>query len=274
MKLESGWSEFAAEGGTARGWAARPAVAREPLPGVLVIQEAWGVDAHMRDVTERFAAAGYAAFAPDLLSLGGTPEALAEPRVEDAKAFLDTVPQAAWFDTSLRESELAKLPAARRQALDETLRLLLPAERPWARWVAALKAARRFLAAGAAKGQPVGVVGFCLGGALSLRLACADPGLTAAVVFYGSPPPLEELGGLHARVLAHYAQNDPRITSGVPALVDAMRAGHKHFEHHIYPGAQHAFFNDTRASYRVTSARHAWARTLSFLAHALHEAHV
>jgi carboxymethylenebutenolidase len=93
-------------------------------------------------------------------------------------------------------------------------------------------------------------------------------------VFYGFPPPHEELKGLQARVLAHYAENDPRITPSVPALADAMRAGAKHFEHHIYPGSGHAFFNDTRPSYRVTSARHAWARTLAFLAHVLHEAHV
>ena len=53
------------------GYLARPERAQGPLPGVLVIQEAWGVDAHIEDVTRRFAAAGYLALAPDLFSEGG-----------------------------------------------------------------------------------------------------------------------------------------------------------------------------------------------------------
>jgi carboxymethylenebutenolidase len=233
---------------------------------VLVIQEAFGVDPHIQDVTQRFATAGYAAFAPDLFSYGGKPEPLAPERIEDAKQFLDTVPQTAWFDAAQRAPALAAVIEARRKALEETLALLLVPNRPWDQYVATLRAGRSWLAEGASRGQKIGSVGFCMGGAISLRLACHEPELSAAVVFYGFSPPPEELAGLKCPVLGLYAENDPRITGAVPALVDAMKAQGKRFEHHIYPGAPHAFLNDTRGNYRVDAARDAWARTLSFFA--------
>jgi len=59
---------------------------------------------------------------------------------------------------------------------------------------------------------------------------------------------------------------DERITNAVPAFVAAMRAAGKELEHHVYPAAPHAFFNNTRRSYRPTAARDAWARCLSFFA--------
>ena len=274
MKLECGWQDFTSDGQPVRGWAARPAAAQEPLPGVVVLHEAFGVDAHLRDVTERLAAAGFAAFAPDLHSVGGKPAALSEERVEEAKAFQAQLPPEALFDAGKRAPFLAKLDPARRAEVEETFTRVFSRERPWERWVPAMRAARAHLAAGAARGQPVGAVGFCMGGAAALRLACAEPALAAAVVFYGASPPLEQLAGLRAHVLAHYAEQDPDITGAVPALLEGMRAGAKHFEHHIYPGTRHGFFNDTRARYHPTAARHAWARTLAFLAHTLHEAHV
>ena len=65
----------------------------EALPAVIVIQEIWGVDGHIQDVVRRLAAAGYAAFAPDLFSLEGNyPDALLPERIELAKSFLNTIP--------------------------------------------------------------------------------------------------------------------------------------------------------------------------------------
>jgi carboxymethylenebutenolidase len=266
MKLQTEWVEYEAEGKKVRGYLARPSAAQGALPGVLVIQEVFGVDPHIQDVTERFAAAGYAAFAPDLFSHGGKPAPLMPDRIEDAKQFLDTLPQPAWFDPAQRAPALAALPEARRKALEETLGLLLVPNRPWDQYVAIMRAGRAWLAAGPAKGQKIGSVGFCMGGALSLRLACSEPELGAAVVFYGSAPPLEMLAGLKCPVLGLYAEQDPRINAGVPALADALKAQGKQFEHHIYPGAKHAFLNDTRANYQADAARGAWARTLSFFA--------
>jgi len=266
MKLQTEWVEYEVDGKKVQGYFARPAAVQAPLPGVLVIQEAFGVDPHIQDVTERFATAGYAAFAPDLFSYGGKPAPLAPERIEDAKQFLDTIPQAAWFDAALRAPLLAALPAARGKAIEETLGVILVPNRPWDQYVATLRGGRSWLVAGPSNGKKVGSVGFCMGGAISLRLACGEPELGAAVSFYGFSPPLEQLAGLKCPVLALYAETDPRINAGVPALVDAMNAQGKRFEHHMYPGTPHAFHNDTRGNYRVDAARDAWARTLLFFA--------
>lgn len=267
MNLETEWVEYDAAGRSARGYLTRPAAVRgAPLPGLLVIQEVFGVDGHIQDVAERFAAAGYAAFAPDLFSYGGTPAPLTSLRLEDAKRFLDTLPQAAWSDASLRAAALAALPERQGHALQETLALLITADRPWEQYVATVSGAHAWLAENASKGHTVGSVGFCMGGALSLRLACAEPALAAAVVFYGFPPPHAQLAGVQCPVLGLYAEHDAKITGAVPALAQAMHAAGKRFEHHVYPGASHAFFNDTRRSYGAAPARDAWARTLGFLA--------
>jgi carboxymethylenebutenolidase len=267
MNLETEWVQYDVAGQGVRGYLTRPAAARRaPLPGVLVIQEAFGVDGHIQDVAERFAMAGYAAFAPDLFSYGGTPTALSSVRIEAVKAFLDTVPQAAWFDPALRAPALAKLPGNEGAEVEETLSRILTQNRPWEQYVATLRAGHAWLSANAARGHTVGSVGFCMGGALSLRLACAEPALAAAVVFYGFPPPHEQLAGLRCPVLGLYAEHDEKITGALPALADAMRAGGKHFEHHVYAGARHAFLNDTRGNYAPGPSRDAWARTLAFLA--------
>jgi carboxymethylenebutenolidase len=266
MKLRSEWLELKVGDTQAQGYFCSPAAAKEPLPGVLVIQEAWGVDEHIQDVTERFARAGYAALAPDLFSHGGKPAALSPERVEDVKAFLETVPQAAWFDPAQRATALAAQPEARRKPLEETMGLLLTRDRPWDKYLATLRAAEAMLTGGPSQGRKVGAVGFCMGGALALRLACVDPELGAAIVFYGGAPPHEQLAGIQCPVLGLYAEKDPNITGAVPALADAMKQQGKRFEHYIYSGAPHAFFNDTRGNYRPTASRDAWARTLTFFA--------
>lgn len=248
----------------AQAWTARPARVRGPLPGIVLIQEAFGVDAHIADVGTRLAAAGYAVIAPHLFSLGRTPDALHADRIEAGKRFLDAHPMPVWFDPAMREAAVAAEPAETQAALRETLAALLPATRPWDAYLATLQAGRAWLEAeGAGR---IGTVGFCLGGLLALRLACVDPAIHAAVVYYGFPPPLELVPGLAAPVLAFYASEDPRINAAVPALVEAMAAGGKRFAHHTYANTRHAFFNDTRATYDVAAARAAWARTLAFFA--------
>ncbi len=100
---------------------------------------------------------------------------------------------------------------------------------------------------------------------MSGLVACSEAPPDAAVVFYGAPPPVEKAAAVGCPVLGHYADPDPRITPAIPAFAEAMRAAGKSFQHHVYAGAPHAFFNDTARSYRPTPARAAWARTLSFL---------
>ena len=154
MKLQTEWVEYESQGKKVQGYYARPSAAQGKLPGVLVIQEAFGIDPHIQDVTQSIATAGYAAFAPDLFSYGGKPEPLAPERMEDVKRFLDTIPQAAWFDPALRAPALEALPEARRKALEETIGMVLVPTRPWDQYVATLSAGRAWLAAGRAPCLP------------------------------------------------------------------------------------------------------------------------
>ena len=99
-----------------------------------------------------------------------------------------------------------------------------------------------------------------------MRLACAAPGISAAVSFYGFAPPADQISALQAPILALYAENDPRINAGVTALAVSMGAAQKRFTHHTYPGTSHAFMNDTRGNFHVDAMRAAWARTLHYCA--------
>ena len=78
MPTKTDWVQYDDQ----RGYLAWPERATAPLPAVLVIQEVWGVDAHIQDVTRRLASAGYAAFAPDLYEVNGQSEPATSPAIE------------------------------------------------------------------------------------------------------------------------------------------------------------------------------------------------
>lgn len=266
MKLQSEWIEYSAEGAPVSAFFSRPqAAGGERLPGVLVIQEIWGVDEHIRDVAERLASAGYIALAVDLFSHGGRPEELSPERIAAAKSFLDSVPQRVWMDPSAREAELARLPAERSAQVGATLAVLLSGERPMERYLADLRAAHGWLCERPDCDGRVASIGFCLGGGLSAQLACSQSGLAGAVIFYGASPAAEQVAQIACPVLGIYGAEDERVNAGVPAFASAMVAAGKTFEAIYYEGAGHAFFNDTRPSYRPAPARSAWAQTLAFL---------
>jgi carboxymethylenebutenolidase len=114
------------------------------------------------------------------------------------------------------------------------------------------------------RGDRIGMTGFCFGGGVTWRCATQLPELGAAVPFYGSGPPLEDVPAIRAPVLAIYGENDQRINSGIPALEEAMKAHGKVFEKIVYPNADHAFFNDTGTRYNPEAARDAWERMLAW----------
>jgi carboxymethylenebutenolidase len=262
MRLDTGWSEFDADDARLRGYFARPAAAAEALPIAILIQEVWGVDEHIRDLAERVASCGYHAFAPDLHSRDARPE-LAPERVAAAKAFLDTLPPGGWTDEQARNDALARDPNG--AAIGETLGSLFAGVSRDSH-VPDLEAAVAHTRARADTTAAVVSVGFCMGGALSAQLAASGAGLAAAACFYGMPPTREQAQRISCPVIGFYGGEDERINSLVPAFVEAMQELGKPFEHHIYDGAPHAFFNDTRPSYRVGAARDAWARTLALFA--------
>jgi carboxymethylenebutenolidase len=241
----------------------------------LIIQEAWGVDAHIEDVTRRFAAAGYVALAPDLYAHAGQrPEPLSRERLAAVVAFLDAAGSAVMGDPEARARALATRDEPERTQLAEALdRLAVVAFGGAGRdeHLVTLRAAAEYLRRERqeTRGQKLGAVGFCMGGGLSALLACRDPDLAAAVVFYGSAPPAAEIPAIHCPVLGFYGGTDQHLVSQLPALSAAMAAAGKSFQPHVYPEAGHAFFNDGRLSYDVDAARDAFARTLTFLRQAL-----
>ena len=116
----------------------------------------------------------------------------------------------------------------------------------------------------------IAVVGFCFGGTYAFALAAADPRVRAAVPFYGTAPDRGKVAGIRGSVLALYGEDDPPLIEQLPAVREAMADEGVDFSAHVYPGAGHAFFNDTNPrSYSPEVAADAWRRTLDFLDSAL-----
>ncbi len=231
-------------------------------PGVVVIHDIFGLADHTRDVADRFARAGYPALAPHLFGSPGLAEVLTPANVRRAMQFMLRLPRR---DPVLAEEELAKLPADERAVVAPTVRKLLGGL-PRARFVRDLVKAVAFLSE-----QPfvacdrIGCVGFCFGGGLSADLACEGV-VQACVIFYGeNPSPIERVRGIQGPVLGLYGGEDTRLNAHLDELVKAMVESKKDFEMRIYPGAPHAFFNDTNpTAYRESAAKDAWDRVLRF----------
>jgi carboxymethylenebutenolidase len=196
------------------------------FPAVLVIHENRGLNDHTRDVARRFAAEEFVALAPDILSRKGGTGSMESP--DKAREAISTITP---------EDAIADLKAG--------LDFLNKHEK--------------------VKSERLASVGFCWGGARSFMLAAESDLLRAAVVFYGSAPASEKLAQVHCPVLGLYGETDERITSTVPGVAEAMKKASKKFEYKIYPGAGHAFFNDTGERYNKEAAKDAWERTLAFL---------
>jgi carboxymethylenebutenolidase len=119
------------------------------------------------------------------------------------------------------------------------------------------------------RGQPdcngkVGVVGFCFGGWITNMMAVRLPDLAAAVPFYGTQPPLDQVPQIKAPLLIHYAGLDTNVNQGWPAYEQALKDNHKEYTAYIYPNVNHGFHNDTTPRYDKDAAELAWKRTLDF----------
>ena len=110
----------------------------------------------------------------------------------------------------------------------------------------------------------VGATGFCFGGSMLWLMAVGNPKLRAAVPFYGSAPPLEDVSNLQTPVLGIYAGEDARINGGMPSLEAELMAQQKDYKFITYPGAGHAFFNDTGSRYHPEYAETAWMEALDW----------
>jgi carboxymethylenebutenolidase len=111
----------------------------------------------------------------------------------------------------------------------------------------------------------VGCMGFCWGGGVTNQVAVHSPDLAAAVPFYGMQPAPEDVPKIKAAMLIHYAGDDERINAGIPAFEEALKKAGIEYTIHMYPGAGHAFMNDTGSRYNKEAADLAWQRTVAFL---------
>ena len=219
---------YKGKAGGVAAYLARPVKAGK-YPGIVAIHENAGLSDHIRDVARRLAKEGYVVLAPDYLSrLGGTK--LVTPKGQGISNIRELVPWEKIAEDT--ESGFAYL-----KVLSDV------------------------------RADRLGLLGFCWGGEVAFASATEIRNLDAVVVYYGrSPDPLDSLKGISAPVLANYGEKDEGITKGVNATAAAMKKYNKMYDYKIYPGAQHAFNNDTNPKrYDAQAAKEAWGRTLEFL---------
>jgi carboxymethylenebutenolidase len=218
--------EFPSNGAAGSGYLATPE--RGAGIGLVVIQEWWGLVPHITDVCDRFAAEGFTALAPDLYHGRTT--------TEPDKA-----------GKEMMALDMAEAGKDMGGAVDF------------------------LLASDQVRGDGVGVTGFCMGGGLALVLATQRPdAVRACVPWYGLipwPDAQPDWSALQAPVRGHYAEDDGFFgPDKVAELEGQLKELGKEVELHVYPGVDHAFFNDTRPEvYDEAAAELAWTRTLEFL---------
>jgi carboxymethylenebutenolidase len=223
------------DGTKLRAWTAQP-VARSAHPGLIVFQEAFGVNAHIRDVTERFARQGYVAIAPELFhrtAAGGF-----EVRYDD-------FPSAAPHMRALKDGAMEA---------DE-------------------RAAYDWLRENIANDALISAIGYCMGGRAAFLAGLTLP-LACTVSYYGggiapnptNPGLLGRAAELQCPMLLFWGGKDKHITpEHRRAVNDTLTAEGKDFVHVEISDADHGFFCDARPSYDATAAGLAWPLTLAFL---------
>jgi carboxymethylenebutenolidase len=263
MSIKAEWIGYGGD----KGYFAMPEHAGQPLPAVIVIADIMGVSDQTEDVVKRIAAAGYAALAPDFyVSDGKRPPHMMPERIGEAMNLMRTLGPGAWGDHSVLDAALAKMPEPERVRVHETFSALFSGMTKNDAYLTAIRNGVKHLRKEKpeTKDQKVGCVGFCMGGGLSALLACEEPEVSAAAVFYGNTPAPEKLAKINCPVIAFYGEKDPRVNAGIDAFADGMKKAGKPYEHYIYKGAGHAFFNDYAASYEVNAVRDSYARLLAF----------
>ena len=227
-------------GASMGGYLAKPEGAG-PHPGVIVFMEIFGINSHIRDVTERVAAEGYVALAPDFFHRTG-------PGVEYG------------YDD---------------EGMGKGMELLgqLDADE----MIADAQAAEAFLRGHADTSDKLGAMGFCIGGHMAYLAAC-ETGVSATASFYGGGIAAPQgMGGkastvsrtakIQGKILCLFGAEDGMIPEDqVSTIQSALGAGNVDSDVVVYPGADHGFFCDQRGTYQKEAASDAWERVKSLFA--------
>jgi carboxymethylenebutenolidase len=218
--------EFASNGDTASGYLATPSSGSGP--GVLVVQEWWGLAPQIKRVCDRLAAEGFVALAPDLYH----GELAEHTEMDKAGQLMTSLP----IDRAARDMG---------GAIDY------------------------LLGSDGVSGAKVGVVGFCMGGMLTMVIsAIQGDKVAAAAPFYGAPldpSSAPDWSNLTAVVRGHFAENDSFFAPGpVKELEQKLKSMAKDVEFEVHPGTGHAFANedDPLQTFNQAEADKAWAATL------------
>lgn len=217
-------------------YAATPRVLTHVTPGVVVIQQIWGVDAQLRDVVRRYAKSGFIAIAPQLFDRFNPPTgdgatdfapfaAIAKQMYDAGNVATDVIAAHDWIHT---------------QAADASL----------------------------------GITGFCMGGGITLQSIIDSKAFAAASMFYGNVRPgvgskdpttasaFDFTSHITTPLLGSFGARDTSIKAeDVQAMFSRLTSPHAV---KIYDEAGHAFFDDTRKAYVPSAAADSWARTLAW----------
>jgi carboxymethylenebutenolidase len=201
-------------------------------PGLIVFQEAYGVNAHIRDVAARFATQGFVVIAPELYHRTGT-------HVEGS--YDDFAAMGPHFNAVTSDTIAADVRAAHRWLANDP----------------------------EVASHRIATIGYCMGGRAAF-VANLELPLAAAVTYYGggiAPALLDRVSQLHAPHLFCWGGKDTHIPpEQTRAIDDALRAADKPYTSVTFGEAGHAFFCDQRAAYQPDAAAEAWALTIAFLA--------
>jgi carboxymethylenebutenolidase len=214
---------------------ARPATGG-PHPGLVVVMEAFGLNAHIKSITDRFAAEGFVAIAPNLYF-----------RQPNNVVEYNDLPGAFRLMGSLKDDQVVTDMGAT---------------------IAYLKSRNEVK-------PSFGTTGFCMGGRVAFLTACRNPEVKATAPFYGGgmvssrqpgvKAPIEYVEGLRAPVLAFFGGKDAFIPiSEVDKFRDTLKEAGKQAEIVLYADADHGFMCDDRPSHHPTHAKEAWAKTIAF----------
>ncbi len=236
----------------------------EKHPAVIMIHAIFGLDDHIRDVANRLASEGYVVLAPHLFSSKKLSPVLTAGNIAEAMKFMMSIPPDKQRDPEYRAAELNKLDGESKKAVMAVNEILF-SNRPVDLFVEYMSSGADYLKSLDNISGKIGSVGFCFGGSMSINLACKG-GIDAAVIFYGeNPEPIDKVKNVKGAVMGLYGGEDTRITSKVNELVKAMADYKKPFTIKVFPGAFHAFFDDTHPqNYNKEAAEDSWDMMLKF----------